>query len=386
MRTIKNLDVAQNSNAKFPFSTIQNETDTQDGTPVVEEIYGDIITNTYKLLQEVGITPTETQDSDTSQYQILQALKQLPNSLNDIERVLSLSGTTWSVDLDLSYLPNKYFFVARASDNYVSGISYNFSGSNESSIPFVSGGFKASDELLVIIDNDEVRAYSLSAFYGVKEEVFSVLGQPLSYNDSDKMYYFEDGKLFSDTPSINDIQTTIQNFYEDSEIVICDVAILNGYVLCLCLKPSTINYFFVQFALNDLETVQEVDVVETSFGDSVDYVPYMYVDGFEKYVYISNTMNTLSDDFKLTRLSYFPLANELSSPTEIDLRTFFEKTTNSVINGNYIYTLISGNLKKYGLSDESVEDLGRFPNALGRLINFNGNIYLLNGEVAKKWF
>lgn len=385
MRTIKNLEVPQNSNAKFPFSTIQNETDTQDGTPVVEEIYGDIITNIYKLLQQVGITPTETQDSDTSQYQILQALQQLPNSLNDIERVLSLSGTTWNVDLDLQYLPNKYFFVARASDNYVSGISYSFEGSDENALDFVSGGFKASDELLVIIDQDTVRAYSLSAFYGAKEEVFSVLGQPLSYNDSDKMYYFEDGKLFSDTPSINDLQTTIQNFYEDSEIIICDVAIISGYVLCLCLKPSTINYFFVQFALNDLVTVQEVDVIGGTFNDTINYAPYIFVDKNNN-VYLSNELNSKAEDYKIVVLSYTPNTLELRQTTTFSLENNFTKTTNAVIKDDYLYTLISGNLKKYSLLDASVEDLGIYPNALGRLINFNGSIYLLNGEVAKKWF
>jgi len=55
MRTIKNLAVPQNSDPKFPFSTIQNETDVLDGTPVVEEIYGDVLTNLYKLLQVVAV-------------------------------------------------------------------------------------------------------------------------------------------------------------------------------------------------------------------------------------------------------------------------------------------------------------------------------------------
>ena len=101
MRTIKNQNIPQNSDAKFPFSTILNETETNSGTPVIEEVYGDILTNIYKLLQVVGVTASETQDSDTSQYQILEALKLLPNSLNDIEQVLSLTTTTWNVPLNL---------------------------------------------------------------------------------------------------------------------------------------------------------------------------------------------------------------------------------------------------------------------------------------------
>jgi hypothetical protein len=387
MRTIKNLDVPQNSEAKFPFSTIQNETDTVNGTPVVEEIYGDLLTNIYKLLQSVGITPTETQDSDTSQYQILQALQQLPNSLNDIEQVLSLTATTWSVNLDLEILPNKYFFFARTSDAYVVGTIYSFEGTDENPIPFTSSGFKASDELLVIIDTDTVRAYSLSLLSGAKEEVFSVLGQPLSYNDSDKMYYFEDGKLYSDTPSINDLQTTIRNFLDDSTVIICDVAIIKGYVFCFCMYPSnmTIKYIFFQFDLTDLNTAIYVDVDGVTLQTSFDYSPYMYVNNDVK-LFFTNNINFSTDGFKLMKFTYTPESHRISLVSENPVNSDFVKTTNAVIKQNYLYTLIGGDLKKYSLTDETVENLGTFPNALGRLINFNGNTYFLNGETAKKWF
>ena len=387
MRTIKNLDVPQNSEAKFPFSTIQNETDTLNGTPVVEEIYGDLLTNIYKLLQSVGITPTETQDSDTSQYQILQALKQLPNSLNDIEQVLSLTGTTWSVSgsFPFDFLPNKYFLFARASDNYVGGVNYNFQGYGGGDIPFTSNGFKASDELLLILDIDEIRAYSLSALYGTKEEVFSVLGQPLSYNDSDKMYYFEDGKLFSDSPSVDDLQLLARNYFEDSTFEIVDMVIISGYVLCLGIG-ATLPYYFIQFPLNDLIDLQLVSVLGDTLGGSTDYKPYLYVQNSQN-VFVSNELNQSADDNKFTRLFYNPLTSTLTYANVYEYENSFTKTTNAVVIGNsLVYTLISGNLKRYVYDGSTVDDLGTFPNALGRLINFNGNVYLLNGEVAKKWF
>jgi hypothetical protein len=388
MRTIKNLDVPQNSDAKFPFSTIQNETDTLNGTPVVEEIYGDLLTNIYKLLQSVGITPTETQDSDTSQYQILQALQQLPNSLNDIEQVLSLTATTWSVNLDLEILPNKYFFFARASENYVVGTTYSFEGTDENPISFTSSGFKASDELLVIIDADGVRAYSLSLLSGAKEEVFSVLGQPLSYNDSDKMYYFEDGKLYSDTPSINDLQTTIRNctiilLFSLTETIICDVIINQGHVLCLCYIPALIKYFFMQFDLNNLSTPSIVNIGAVDFASSADYKPYIYAN--QNNIYISNNLNSSAEDFKLQKFQYDAESGELAYISDNPVNNTFVKSTNVVIKENDLYALIEGNLRSYNLIDESLTAIGIFPNALGRLISFNGNTYFLNGEVAKKW-
>ncbi len=70
MRTIKQLSVPQNTAINLPDGGIKNETDTEDGTPVVEEIYGDILSNNYKLLEEVGIDPTGTQDNEDTQYQI----------------------------------------------------------------------------------------------------------------------------------------------------------------------------------------------------------------------------------------------------------------------------------------------------------------------------
>lgn len=385
MRTIKNLDVPQNSDAKFPFSTIQNETDTLNGTPVVEEIYGDLLTNIYKLLQSVGITPTETQDSDTSQYQILQALQQLPNSLNDIEQVLSLNATTWSVGFNLTTLPNKYFFFARASENYVVGTSYSFEGTDENPLSFTSSGFKASDELLVIIDTDEVRAYSLSVLSGAKEEVFSVLGQPLSYNDSDKMYYFEDGKLYSDTPSVNDLQLIARNQLEDSTFEIVEMVIISGYVLCLGIGAA-LPYYFIQFPLNDLTDLQLVNVLGDTLGGSTDYKPYLYVQDSNN-IFVSNQLNQSADDNKFTRLFYTPSIARLTYANVYEYENSFTKTTNAVVIGNsLVYTLVSGNLKRYVYDGGTVDDLGTFPNALGRLINFNGNVYLLNGEVAKKWF
>lgn len=386
MRTIKNLEVPQNSNAKFPFSTIQNETDTQNGTPVVEEIYGDIITNIYKLLQQVGITPTETQDSDTSQYQILQALQQLPNSLNDIERVLSLDGTTWNIDLNIDLLPNKYFFIARASEDYVSGISYGFKSSivGVSAYSFFSNGFKAGDELLIIIDNSQVRAYSLSAFYGAKEEVFSVLGEPLSFNNSDKMYYQHEGKLFSDDPNIYDLQQRIRDEISASTAVVVDMVIINGYVLCFCFDEPTLLYFFVQFALTDLNTPIAINVDGASWGNTVDYMPYIYA--YKEGVYVSNRMNNDITDNKLSQLYYDPLTATMINVSDIYLDdSGFTKTTNTVIKEHIMYTFILDELKIYNLDSGNLESVTTFPSFVGRLIIFKNEIYFLNGEVAKKW-
>lgn len=381
MRTIKNLEVPQNNEAKFPFSTIQNETDTQDGTPVVEEIYGDVLTNIYKLLQSVGITPTETQDSDTSQYQILQALKKLPNSLNDIEQTLHLDSTTWSVPFNLEFLPNKYFFIARASDDYVAGITYNFVGTDNNAIAFTSDGFKTSDQLLVIIDTSGVRAYSLSFLSNAPKEVFASLGTPISFNDTNKMWYEDEGKLISDVPSINDLQSVIRLNLSEGTVLVHNMFVMNGYVLCFCSIPSANNYFFRKFAVNDLTVSSAVSISGISFSNTNDYSPYVYAES--GFVYVTNAMNTTVNNYSITKLNF--ISGNLVFNSTFNLDNTFVKTSNVVVKFNKIYTMIFGNLKSFSfLGDVRNEEI--YPSVNGQIFSFNGNVYFNSGEVCKLWF
>lgn len=384
MRTIKNLAIPQNSDAKFPFSTILNETDTEDGTPVVEEIYGDILTNAYKLLQEVGIVPTGTQDSDTSQYQILEALKILPNSLNDIEQVLSLSATTWGISFNLDYLPNKYVFVARASEDYVAGLTYSFKGSTATEYPFSSSGFKASDELLVIIDQSSVRAYSLSSLGGSSSEVFTVMGTPVAFNDTTKVWYQEEGKLMSDVPSVDYLENIIRVDISNGTVLLNDIFVLNGYVLCFCVIPATNDYFFRQFVLTDLSVSQAVSLSGASFSNASDFIPYVYAK--QGLVLISNDMNTTTDDFSLSKFVYNPLGAVLTLSSTIDLDVSFVKTTNAAIKGDLLYTMISGILESYNVVSGTKLSLGTYSGVAGQIFGFNGEVYFTAGDVAKKWF
>ena len=51
MRVLKNLNVPQDEDAaKFPDGQIQNQTATVAGTPVVREVYGDILTNRLSII------------------------------------------------------------------------------------------------------------------------------------------------------------------------------------------------------------------------------------------------------------------------------------------------------------------------------------------------
>jgi hypothetical protein len=384
MRTIKNQNIPQNSDAKFPFSTILNETETNSGTPVIEEVYGDILTNIYKLLQVVGVTASETQDSDTSQYQILEALKLLPNSLNDIEQVLSLTATTWSVSLDLDFLPNKYFFIARANDDYVSGTSYNFKGTTDTTYPFNSLGFKSGDELLVIIDQGTVRGYSLTFFRGVSNEIFPIMGTPLSFNDSVKLWYQDEGKLISDAPSSNNLQNVVRAEMDEPTILVLDIFVMNDHALCYCFNPVVEEYFFRQFELSDLTVSEAVTLSGSSFTTGVTNAPYVYIES--GFVYITNYMNASSLDYSFSKLAYSSATATLTYDSYFNIDNTFVKTSNAFIKSGALYTMVLGVLESYNLSTGIKTVLGTYSSVLGQVFSFGGQIYYSTGEVAKKWF
>ncbi len=383
MRTIKQLVIPQNSDAKFPFSTIKNETDTEEGTPVVEEIYGDVLTNLYKLLQTTGITPTGTQDNDLTQYQILEALKKLPNTLNDIEQILTLTGTVWSIPLPIELLPNKYFFYARATDAYANGGTYTFKGSGATSYPFTSSGFKAADELLLILDTSGVRAYSLAFLDSISDEIYTVMGLPIAFNDSNKMYYQSGGNLVSDTPSINYLENIIRVDVSDGTVLVNDILISNGYVLCFCLIPSTNTYFFRQFALTDLSVSFAVALVGTSFANASNFSPYVYAK--QATVYVTSAMNANANDYSITKLIYNVGAATLTLSSSLDLDVTFVKTSNAVVKNELLYTLITGVLTSYSLTTGTKTVLGDYGSINGNLFGFSGKTYFSSGEVAKAW-
>jgi hypothetical protein len=384
MKTIEQLSIPKQVDSNFPFGAIINETDTVDGTPVVREIYNDHLVNHYKLLEEVGIVANGTEDNETNGYQILEALKKLPNTLNDVERVLSLSTTVWSVPFDLDLLPNKYFCVARASEDYVAGTSYTFKGTTATEYGFSSSGFKSGDELLVIIDSSGVRAYSLSFLSNTATEVFSVMGTPVAFNDTNKMWYQEAGVLMSDVPSVDYLESIIRVNLSNGTVLLNDVFVMNGYILCFCLIPSTNNYFFRQFLLNDLSVSTAVSLVGTSFASASDFYPYAYAQSGS--VFITNNMNVNANDYSVSKLNYTPLTGLLTFVSTTNLDVSFVKTSNSVIKTGLLYTMISGALNSFNLTSGAKISLGTYSGVAGQLFGFNGQVYFSSGEVCKRWF
>lgn len=386
MRTIEQINgIDKEVSSDFPDGAIVNQDDTRDGTPVVREIYNDILANVYKLLDLAGIEPTGLEDSASKGYQIIDALKLLSNDLNDSEQVLSLTGSVWSIPLKLSILPDKYFVFVRATEDYVSGSSYTFKGSEVTTYPFTSTGFKSGDLLLVIIDQAGVRAYSIAgATSSSANEIFTVMGTPVAFNDTAKVWYQEAGVLMSDVPSSDDLEARIRVDVSDGTVLVIDMFVLNGFVLCFCIIPASNTYFFRQFDLQDLSSSDPVTISGTAFSNASDFFPYVYAE--QGAVYVTNNMNTSANDYSIAKLTYNPGAATLTLYSVFAIDNTFVKTTNAAIKGTLLYTMISGALNSFNLSSGSKVSLGSYSGVAGQIFGFNGFVYFTSGEVAKKWF
>ena len=80
MIALANKTNVDNTNANYPFGKLINDTGTNNGTPIDEQVYNDIHQFFEKLMFEAGITANNLPDNDTNGYQLYNALKVLCNN------------------------------------------------------------------------------------------------------------------------------------------------------------------------------------------------------------------------------------------------------------------------------------------------------------------
>lgn len=383
MRVLEQLaGLIREVSSDFPWGAIINETDTQDGTAVVREVYNDLLVNVYKLLDITGQDATGNEDSESNGYQLVEALKRLPNELNDIEQILTLSGTTWSVPLYLSRLPNKYVFFARVTDDYIEGQIEGLDGVIPS-YNFTSAGFSASDEIMVVLDTSGARAYKIGGSGNAVDEVFTVMGIPVAFNDQPTIYYQEQGAILSDMPKADYLESVIRVDESDASIILTDIFVMQGYVLCACFVESSTTYKFFQFPINDFSDSTPVNILSGALQAGTDYKPYFYAD--ESNVYITNDANDSVDDNSVVTFEYDGSSSTLNQVLVATLDGSFVKTSNGAVKNNLLYTYVNGLLASFNLTTGVKAEIGTFNGLNGNLFTYNGQIYFTGGEVAKLW-
>ena len=243
MRTIKQLNVPKEQDLnKFPDSTILNETDTIDGTPVVREIYGDLLTNWYAYLRDRGIIANGVEDNEINGYQLIEALKFNVNTLNDIRQTLNvIDSSTFELDIDFKLLTSDYPIFVRFTETINiedkgKGVYYLQDSKGIKKIIYFTHSVNSGDELLFIISND-VKAINLiqnGSSTKNNETEINIQGVPLSYSIS-KLSDYLDGNIliYNDGTSID------LNTYLQAGFVVKDVVLINDAYFIFGIESET---------------------------------------------------------------------------------------------------------------------------------------------------
>ena len=383
MRTIRDLPIVQDgNNTLFPDGQIKNETATQDGTPVVREIYGDVITNIYKIIRDAGVDFTETEDSESTQYQLLDALKVFTNELNDTMQVLTVNGLKVSINVSLDNLPNNYFFICQVSDSLSSGVTYELEGSGDNTYNFsVQSNINSSSQVLLIVNKfSNVRLIDLS-----KETVQNTISLPysglLSYNSTEISYYLSDGFILTNGPKATNVQQAIRVDEGDNDILIYDAVIHKGVLICIAKNEGESVYDMYMLNLSDLTTVVNKETLTQQ--ESTDHLPYLFADN--SFVYLSNLGNNSSDDFKMRAYSFDSETFEFTQSSDITLNSDFQKSTNYFIKDSKFFTFINGNLYSYPFTGETRNFEKFLNNTNGQVFTQDSKIYFKSGFIGNLW-
>ena len=378
MRTIKQLPIPQDGNdTLFPDGQIRNETDIIAGTPVVREIYGDVLTNIYAIMRDAGIVPNGTEDSSTSGYQFLQALKQFANEINDVNQVITVSGTNITVGFDVALLPNKYIFTGVLSDDISAGTPYLINGVLTLT---PTSNISASSQVFMILDTSGAKIYALNAGDSGSSDVHIPFEYPFGYNDTDEPYYLINGRTLTDFPRDYNTESLIRTAISTSTINVLDGIFIKGNALYLCIDTSTNEYS----VFRGLSSVFKIGI-NSEFAD--DKGVNLMADG--DYLYFTNSdatgLNSVDNDYSIAKYEYNETAQTLTFVSDFVLDSNFEKTTNYFIVGDGIFTFIEGNLYRYPMDGSPRVFAGFFNSVNGIVFKLNNNVYFSSGEFAKKW-
>jgi len=377
-----------NNFALLPFGGIKNRTETEAGTPVVEENIGDILSSVYEIMKKSKVAFNGLQDNEENGYQLIEALGLFSNELNDSVPLLIKTGNIFSIPINLTILPDNYPILVKASDTYISdGVPVTFKGNgvgleNDVEYTFSPSSFISGEILLLIIDfvTTDVRMINITnpASSLTLQEIFPNFGTPIRYNNSGIIWYESEGHIFNDKPETFNLNGQISAAYGKTTHI-KDSFISGKHIYCLVYFPDEITYLMVRVQLDNISLINTMSGIV--FPEGIDRNPYIYTDGLN--LWITNKGGDDVDDKLLVKYTINGL--NLIYISEIELGTPFDKSTNSVIHNGKLYTFILNDLKQYNLATGELIQGSVFKSNVGALISFNNVIYHVVSGVGKRW-
>lgn len=385
MRTLKNLPVPQDGNDNlFPYGQIKNQTATETGTPVVREIYGDILTNIYKIIRDSGIEFNQLEDSETNGYQLLKALKVFANEINDLSQVITVGSNTLEVNFDFDNLPNDYIFIAKPSDSISKNTLYEFTGTGNSGKTMTASIYIPANSLILVTLKESTIEIELLKGSAIDLGLISTpYDGVLSFNSTDETYYLFNERLMTNKPISENIGQAVRVYSSNNDFIVVDAVVHKDKLIAMSKNVNDVVYYFYVFNLTDLTTpVQRMEWLGQD--GSTDFNPLLYAD--DDFLYLSNSGNSDANDYKLHRKQFDPTDNSLSAGiTVITLNSNFQATSNAYIQNDSIFTLVNGNLYEYPFTGGTQNFVKFFNNLIGQVFIQNGNVYYTAGETAVLW-
>lgn len=381
MRRLRDLTVPQDgNNSLFPDGQIRNETLNQQGTPVVREVYGDILTNAYAILRDAGIDFNGLEDNETNGYQLLRALKQFVNELNDVEQIMTVNGTQISLNINLDLLPNNYVLTARASDNIPKGANLTLTSTGSNSFTFQANENIASgDTFVFVFASNNSKFISLSAIRDY-DALLTPFDGVLSFNNTEKMFYLRDGFILTNIPESFNVLQALRDFASNQDLILIDSVAQQNFIISMCLTDSGGDFKFYAHNVNNPENV--ISEINVSLPSVQVYGVYLYAN--ENRLYLSNSSSGSIEDFRIDEYEFDTSNFQLNQTSSYILDSNFEATSNAVFRQNSALVLENGVLNSYGF-DGSRNLLLNLPNVNGQIFKFNGQVYYKNGDLSIPW-
>lgn len=379
MRRLRDLSVPQDgNNSLFPDGQIRNEALNQQGTPVVREVYGDVLTNAYAILRNAGIDFNGLEDNETNGYQLLKALKQFVNELNDIEQILTVSGTQISININLDLLPNNYVINAKASDNIPKGTNLTLTSNGSNSFTFQANENIASgDTFIFVFAGNDSKFISLSAIRDY-DAILTPFDGVLSFNNTEKIFYYRDGFVLTNIPESFDVIGALRDFSNNQDLILLDVIVHRNFMISMCLTNAIGDFEFYFHNVNNPENV--INQIGFNQPSLQTYDVYMYAN--EDNIFLTNYGSASLNDFEINQYSFDGQALNLVG--SLTLNETFTTSSNVIAGNDNLLILKNNELKRYGF-DGSVETLLNLPNVNGQIFKFDGQIYYKNGNLSIPW-
>jgi len=149
----QNID---NSNpANYPNGRIKNNTGGNDGTPVNEQVYGDIHETLAKATRLYGIAYNGLPDNEANGYQLLEAIRALA-SKNDFVLDMSSSSNVLMIPIKLGKMLANESVILKAAVDKTTQTQIKGTLDNETRTVTFLGDFKATEYVRMIVTNTSV--------------------------------------------------------------------------------------------------------------------------------------------------------------------------------------------------------------------------------------